>query len=99
MRSTDGGVLWTAAGVGLPVPDFNQPLANRLSLAVAPSDDQVLYAIRWAFEELRLVVEPGGAIGLAAYLADEVERDRPVVVILSGGNVDTAILRRALGDV
>lgn len=68
----------------------------RLAGAVTANDDQVLAAMRWAFEESRLVVEPGGAAGLAAFLAGAVPGDGPVVVVLSGGNVDPAIMQRAL---
>ena len=61
------------------------------------TDEQVLSAMRFAFQNLKLVVEPGGAIALAALLADKSSyRDKTVLVILSGGNVDDAIFRRAL---
>ena len=68
-------------------------LARRLlegSLTV--SDDEVRRAMRLAFEELKLVVEPGGAAALAALLAGRIEvRGRTVVIVLSGGNVDPAL--------
>lgn len=66
-------------------------LAQRLlSDGLSVSDSQVRDAMRFAFEELKLVVEPGGAVALAALLSG---RFRPhgggaVGVILSGGNVD-----------
>jgi threonine dehydratase len=42
-----------------------------------------------AFAELKIVVEPGGAVALAAVLAERVDcRGRTVAVVLSGGNVD-----------
>lgn len=60
-------------------------------------DAQVLEAMRLAYEELRVVVEPGGAVGLAALLADpEALRGRAAVVVASGGNVDTGLFMRAL---
>lgn len=53
------------------------------------SDQQARDAIRYAFRELKLVVEPGGAVALAAVLAGQLElRGRSVAVVLSGGNVD-----------
>jgi len=57
---------------------------------VVASDEDVRAAIRFAFEELKLVVEPGGAIGLAALLSGRFQPagDGAVGVILSGGNVD-----------
>lgn len=64
---------------------------NRALLAggLVVSDDQVRDAMRFAFATMKLVVEPGGAVALAAALdrlapAD----DRPTVVVISGSNVD-----------
>jgi threonine dehydratase len=67
--------------------------------AHAVSDPAVLRAIGAAFEELRLVVEPGGAVGLAALLEEKVPGDGPVVVVLSGGNVDRGLLMEALDTI
>jgi threonine dehydratase len=54
----------------------------------AVSDDEVRAAMRFAFEHLKLVVEPGGAVALAALLAGRLEVEGLVVgVVLSGGNV------------
>jgi threonine dehydratase len=47
--------------------------------------------MRTAFASLRLVVEPGGAAGLAALLAGKVDLPKDSVVVLSGGNVDPAL--------
>jgi threonine dehydratase len=61
---------------------------DRLAGGVAASDAEALHAVGYAFDELRLVVEPGGAVGLAALLAGRVEAaGRTVVIVLSGGNV------------
>jgi len=57
--------------------------------ALAVGDDDVIRAMRFAFERLKLVVEPGGAVALAALLAGRLDvRGRTVAVVLSGGNVD-----------
>ncbi len=70
---------------------------DRLAGALAVSDDEVLAAMRFAFEELRVVLEPGGAVGLAALLAGRVAVDgRSVGVMLSGGNVDAEVFARCL---
>lgn len=59
------------------------------------SDQEVARAVAFAFRELKLVVEPGGAVGLAALLAGRFDaRDRVVVVVLSGGNVDPELFYR-----
>lgn len=56
---------------------------------VAVSDDEVRDAMRFAFEELKLVVEPGGAASLAAILTGKVPaKGRNVAALVSGGNVD-----------
>ena len=62
------------------------------------NDAEVARAVRYAFNELKLVVEPGGAIGLAALLAGKLDvKNRIVVVVLSGGNVDADLFARLIG--
>ena len=64
---------------------------------LAASDDEVGRAVAFAFRELKLVVEPGGAIGLAALLAGKLDvRGKTVVVVLSGGNVDAELFNRLI---
>ncbi len=70
---------------------------NRLAGAVVATDDEVLAAVRFAFEEAKLVVEPSGALGLAAFLAGQVPGEDAVVAILSGGNIEPDMMSRALG--
>lgn len=56
---------------------------------VSVTDDEVRDAMRFAFEELKLIVEPGGAASLAAILTGKVPvEDRAVGAIISGGNTD-----------
>ncbi|MFT3977196.1 MAG: threonine/serine dehydratase [Sphingomonas bacterium] len=73
-----------------------EPLARRDAKGVAVSESEVAAAQRWAAERLRLVVEPGGAVALAALLAGKVAAEPGMLVILSGGNVDIAAYARAL---
>jgi threonine dehydratase len=64
---------------------------NRHQLAggLAVSDAEVAEAMRVAFRELKLVVEPGGAVALAAVLAGKLPTaGRTLAAVLSGGNVD-----------
>ena len=62
------------------------------------SDDEALAAMAFAFRHLKLVLEPGGAVALAAVLQRRAEaQGRTVLVLASGGNVDPAIFARALG--
>lgn len=65
-------------------------LARRGATGVAVSEAEIRAAQRWAAEKLRLVVEPGGAVALAAILAGKVPVEPGLLVILSGGNVDLA---------
>ena len=48
------------------------------------------HAQRWAYANLRLVVEPGGAAALAAALAGKVPLDEDTVIMITGGNADPA---------
>jgi threonine dehydratase len=60
-----------------------------LDEVVLVSDDEIRTAMRFAFERLRIVLEPSGATGLAALLAGRVQPlPRRTGVILSGGNID-----------
>jgi len=64
---------------------------------VVASDAEVGRAVAFAFRELKLVVEPGGAIGLAALLAGKIAvKGKVVVAVLSGGNVDAALFDRLI---
>ena len=70
---------------------------ERVHSGVVASDDEVCAAMRAAFQHLKLVVEPGGAVALAAVLAGKVATaGRTVVAVLSGGNVDPGVFRAVL---
>lgn len=70
---------------------------SRLAGGLVASDDEVRRAMAVAFQELKLVVEPGGAVALAAALAGRIPGSpRTVVVVASGGNVDLATFRTAI---
>ena len=73
-------------------------LAKRDAKGFAVSEEQVRTAQRWAAEKLHLVIEPGGAVGLAAVLAGIVPAAEGMLVILSGGNVDAEAYGRALAS-
>ncbi len=69
----------------------------RLAGGLAVSEAEVRTAVRFAFETLKLVVEPGGSVALAAVLAGKIEcKGRNVAVIASGGNVDSGLFRDIL---
>jgi len=64
-------------------------LQSRGATGVAVSEAEVAAAMRFAFDTLRLVVEPGGAAALAAVLSGKVAATERTLIILSGGNVDS----------
>ena len=73
---------------------LNQKL---LAGGIAVSDAEVLAAMKCAFETLKLVLEPSGAVALAALLAGRIDaRGKTVAVVCSGGNVDADVFGRAL---
>jgi threonine dehydratase len=65
---------------------------------VTVTDEQILEALRLVVTRLKLAVEPAGAAGLAALLSGALRPavDGPVVVLLSGGNVDLQRLKTLL---
>ena len=72
------------------------PILSRLcGPGLTASDDEALHAMALAFTHLRIVLEPGGAIALAAALFRDDLPDT-VIVTASGGNVDPATFRMAL---
>jgi threonine dehydratase len=66
-----------------------------LANGVSVSDEEVGAAVAFAYRELKLVVEPGGAVGLAALLAGRIDaKGKNVVIVLSGGNVDADLFAK-----
>ncbi|MGI9018079.1 MAG: threonine ammonia-lyase [Euzebya sp.] len=85
--------------VQTPTPGrLTWPITSRLLTGVVTvSDEEALQAMAVAAEELKIVVEPGGVIALAAALMGRIEvRDRTVAVVCSGGNTDAEMVTRAL---
>lgn len=77
------------------------PILKRLcGPGISVSDMEALRAMAEAFLRLKVVAEPGGAVGLAAalYRAEEIEGDA-VICTISGGNADPAMFARALATV
>lgn len=86
MAASPGEITW-------PVNSRN------LSAGVVLTDREVKAAIRRAFLDLKLVVEPGGAVGLAAILTGKVPaKGKTTVVVCSGGNVDPTLFASILTE-
>ncbi|MET8811504.1 threo-3-hydroxy-L-aspartate ammonia-lyase [Streptomyces sp. NPDC004549] len=106
-RSLDSGERVTipvprsiADGQVVPSPGeitfaLNQRLVDAIALV---SDEEIVEAMRFAFERLKIVLEPSGATGLAALLSGRVDDlPRRVGVIASGGNIDTRRFTELVG--
>ena len=73
--------------------------ARLLKSGLTTSDQTVIEAMKVAFNYFKLVVEPGGAAALAAVLSEQYKAGgKTVVVVLSGGNVDPEVYRKALDE-
>ena len=107
-RSLADGAIRTNAGFPPTMADALQTVGPGVrtfgilraagARGVAVSEEAIADSVRFAFAELRLVVEPGGAVALAAALTGAVDlADRVAVVTLSGGNVDAALFARLIG--
>jgi threonine dehydratase len=73
-------------------------LRDRGAKALTASEGAVREAVRWAWNKHKLIVEPGGAIALAALLSGQAEPAEGTVVVLSGGNVDPALHAEIVGE-
>ena len=84
-----------------PMPGLNTFAINRtrVTRGLTVTDAEALAAVGFAARELKLVVEPGGAVSLAALLQRRVDlAGKTVVAVLSGGNIDPDMLSRALNS-
>ncbi|MBB4630494.1 threonine ammonia-lyase [Sphingosinicella soli] len=93
-----GPTLCDALQTLVTVPLTFGILHGRGARGVAVSEAEVKAAVAFAFRELKLVVEPGGAAALAAVLAGKLDlAGKTVALTLSGGNVDAEVYRACLG--
>ena len=78
--------------------DLTFPIMSQLCGAgIAVSEEEALKAMALAFQRLKIVVEPGGAVGLAAALFHADKTDAPALIaVTTGGNVDADIFAQAL---
>jgi len=72
---------------------------RNLAGGLVVTDEEALAAVRFAFRELKLVLEPGGAVSLAAVLSKKLPFEgKTVAVVLSGGNIDPALFAEIILD-
>ena len=83
-----------------PMPgEITWPINRRLAGAATVTDTEVAEAMRFAFRWLKLVIEPGGAVSLAATLPDKsAARGLTTGIVLSGGNVDPGLFSAVIED-
>ena len=97
--ANEGPITSICDAIVTPTPgQLTFPVLKRLAgPGLTVSDDEALLAIAHAFLRLKLVVEPGGAVALAAALfrGDQIEGDT-VICIVTGGNIDPARFADAL---
>lgn len=75
---------------------FAQNHKNKAKGVIVPDKD-VKAAMRFAFQRMKLVLEPGGAIALAAVLSGRIKtKNKTTAIILSGGNVDEKLFAEIL---
>jgi threonine dehydratase len=67
-------------------------IRERVRDVVSVDDDLLLDTVRFAMYRTKLVIEPTGALGIAALLAGKIKPRGPVAVVVSGGNLDFALL-------
>ncbi|QIE41708.1 pyridoxal-phosphate dependent enzyme [Rhodobacteraceae bacterium SC52] len=81
-----------------PAPGkLSLPVLSRLAgSGLTVTDADTLRAMALAFAHLRIVLEPGGAVALAAALSGQLDGTGPVIAVATGGNVDPEIFRKAL---
>lgn len=96
-----GGAETICDALRVPTPGEITFEINRrlLTGGIAVDDRETRHAMAMAFAHLKLVVEPGGAVALAALLTGRLDgRGRSVVVVCSGGNVDARTYADALAQ-
>ena len=69
-------------------------IRERVKDVVSVDDDVLLDTTKWAMYRTKLVIEPTGALGLAALIAGKIKPRGPVAVVISGGNLDFSLLCR-----
>lgn len=70
---------------------------THLSGGAVVSDEHVLKTVATLFKHLKIIVEPGGAVAVAAALTGQIPKDaQTIVAVASGGNIDADMFKRAL---
>jgi threonine dehydratase len=80
-----------------PEPMTHKIMSDKLSGVLTVTDNEALVAMKYAWEKMKLVVEPGASVALAAVLHGKIDvKGKNVCIVLSGGNVDEETFIKAL---
>ena len=71
-------------------------IREAVDTVVTVADDDTARALVVLLERAKLVVEPAGAVGVAAVIAEKIEVDGPTVILISGGNIDPMVMERVI---
>lgn len=82
--------------VGCPGELTYAHVSQQVDQIITVSEEDISRALLFCLERAKLVVEPAGAAGVAALLADPSGFEGPVVAVLSGGNIDPLLLHRVI---
>ena len=96
-NATRSGSICDAIITPSPGP-LTFPLAQAMDMqGVTVRDEDALAAVAWAASNLKLILEPGGAVALAAVLGQKIDlKGKSTLAVLSGGNIDAALLSQAM---
>jgi threonine dehydratase len=90
------GTMADGIAVGCPGDVTFRHVRDLVDRVVTVDDDALSRALLLSLERAKLVVEPAGAAGLAAVMEDPTAFAPPVVVVLSGGNIDPLLLSKVI---
>jgi threonine dehydratase len=97
VETSTAATIADGVAVRVPVPEALAVMRATVDEVVEVDETAILAAMRLAFQTLGLVVEPAGAVGLAALLVDpELGRGRRVATVLCGGNLTASQVREWL---
>ncbi|MCS0498932.1 threonine ammonia-lyase [Protaetiibacter mangrovi] len=93
---TTGPTIADGIAVGRPGELNFAIVRDAVDRVVTVDDDDTARALVVLLERAKLVVEPAGAVGVAAALSDQLDVDGPTVILLSGGNIDPMVMERVI---
>jgi threonine dehydratase len=96
LRLASMSTMADGIAVGLPGDLTFEHVRRLVDRFVTVDDDSLARALLLSIERAKLVVEPAGAAALAAVMEDPTSFEPPVVVVLSGGNIDPLLLTKVL---